>query len=184
MPAIQFTTTAADTTITAGACYRYPLGRDHFKTRMMDAISTAVDNDKLTLSHNGRDTVGSAMRQNQFTDWLQTVFELFYEDITEESPRKCLAEKFKDSVEQGESNFLTHDELGSDCALDIEDGDIDNACQKLDAFLVWAYEDCQTNGSHLLTKLRHRCNRINVIREEIAERDFITGETIINDYSV
>ena len=187
MPAIQYTTTAADTTITAGACYRYPLGRDHFKTRMMDAISTAVDNDKLTLSHNGRDTVGSAMRQNQFTDWLQTVFELFYEDITEESPRKCLAEKFKDSVEQGEtgaSNFLTHDELGSDCALDIEDGDIDNACQKLDAFLVWAYEDCQTNGSHLLTKLRRRCNRINVIREEIAERDFITGGTIINDYTV
>ena len=102
-----YTTTTADTTITAGACYRYPLGRDHFRTRMMEAISTAVDNDKLTLSHNGRDTVGSAMRQNQFTEWLQTVFELFYEDITEESPRKCLAEKFKD-VEQGEtgaSNF-------------------------------------------------------------------------------
>ena len=194
MPAtIQYTTTApyttttADTTITAGACYRYPLGRDHFRTRMMEAISTAVDNDKLTLSHNGRDTVGSAMRQNQFTEWLQTVFELFYEDITEESPRKCLAEKFKDSVEQGEtgaSNFLTHDELGSDCALDIEDEDIDNACQKLDAFFVWAYEDCQTAGSQLLSKLRHRCERINDIREYIAEKDYITGETIINDYSV
>ena len=158
------------------SCYRYPLGRDHFKDRMMDAISTAVDNDKLTLSHNGRDTIGSAMRQEQFTDWLQTVFELFYEDITEESPRKCLAEKFKDSVEQGEtgliaSYFLSNDELGSDCALDIEDGDIENACQKLDAFFVWAYEDCETAGGQLLSKLRFRCNRINEIRTEIADRE-------------
>ena len=158
------------------ACYRYPLGRDHFKTRMIEAISTAVDNDKLTLSHNGRDTVGSAMRQDQFTEWLQTVFNLFYDDITEESPRKCLAEKFKDSLEEGEfgliaSHFLSNDELGSDCALDIEDGDIDNACQKLDAFLVWAYEDCQTEGSHVLSKLRHRCERINDIRKEIADRE-------------
>ena len=87
-----------------------------------------------------------------------------------------MAEKFKDGVEQGEtglitSRFLSDTELGSGCALDIEDGDIDNACQKLDDFFVWAYEDCQTNGSLLLTKLRHRCNRINVIRKEIADRE-------------
>ena len=93
-------------------------------------------------------------------------------------PWKCLAEKFKDSVEQGEtgliaSNFFTHDELGSDCALDIEDGDIDNAWQKLDDFFVWAYEDCQTEGSQVLSKLRFRCDRINDIREEIADRVFI-----------
>ena len=164
------------------ACYRYPLGREHFITRVMEAISTAAYNDKLTLSHNGRDTIGSAMRLDQFINWLRGVFELFYEDITEESPRKCLAEKFKDSVEQGEtgaSNFLTHDELGSDCALDIEDGDIDNACQKLDTFFVLAYEDCRTEGSQVLSKLRFRCDRINEIREEIADRDFYTGETII-----
>ena len=158
------------------SCYRYPLGRDHFRTRIVEAISTAVDNDKLTLSHNGRDTIGSAMRRDQFIEWLQTVFNLFYHDITEESPRKCLAEKFKDSVEQGEtgliaSYFLSNDELGSDCALDIEDGDIDNACQKLDAFFVWAYEDCQTEGSQVLSKLRHRCERINDIRKEIADRE-------------
>merc|ERR1712131_155328 len=86
--------------------------------------SSAVANDKLSLSHNGRDTAGSAMRQKQFTEWLQNVFDRFYEDITEENPRKCLAEKFKDK-------------LGSDCALDIEDGDIDNACWKLNDFFVW-----------------------------------------------
>ena len=142
----------------------------------MEAISSAVDNDKITLSHNGRDTNGSVMRQKQFTDWLQTIFELFYEDITEENPRKCLEQKFKDSVEQGEtgliaSHFLSNDELGSDCALDIEDGDIDNACQKLETFLTWAYEDCQTGGANLLSKLKSRCERINEIRNEIADRE-------------
>ena len=141
---------------------------------MMQAISSAVDNDKITLSHNGRDTIGSAMRQNQFTDWLQTIFELFYEDITEENPRKCLEEKFKDTVAGGSPAphmFLSDYELGSDCALDIEDGDIDNACQKLETFLTWAYEDCQTGGANLLSKLKSRCERINEIRDEIADRE-------------
>ena len=141
---------------------------------MMQAISSAVDNDKITLSHNGRDTIGSAMRQNQFTDWLQTIFELFYEDITDENPRKCLEEKFKDTVAGGgpaPHTFLSDYELGSDCALDIEDGDIDNACQKLETFLTWAYEDCQTGGANLLSKLKSRCERINEIRDEIADRE-------------
>lgn len=158
------------------SCYRYPLGRETFKTRMENALSSAVANDKLSLSHNGRDTIGSAMRQKQFTEWLQNVFDRFYEDITEENPRKCLAEKFKDSLQQGESgliasHFLSKDKLGSDCALDIEDGDIDNACWKLNDFFVWAYEDCGTEGSNLLLRLGTRCDRINEIRQEIADRE-------------
>ena len=158
------------------SCYRYPLGRETFRTRMMTALSSAVANDRLSLSHNGQDTAGSAMRQTQFTTWLQNVFDLFYEDITAEDPRECLAEKFKDSVEQGEtgliaSHFLSNDELGSDCALDIEDGNIDDACEKLQSFFKWAYADCKTGGTGVLSRLEARCERINEIRQTIADRE-------------
>ena len=138
----------------------------------MTALSSAVANDRLSLSHNGQDTNGSAMRQTQFTTWLQNVFDLFYEDITAEDPRECLAEKFKvtEDLEQGDY-FLTSDELGMDCALDVGVGNIDDACAELQSFFEWAYADCKTGGSSVLARLEARCNRINEIRQIIADRD-------------
>ena len=108
---------------------------------------------------------------------LTKVFDNFYSDIiqSEARSRKCVTEKFKDSAEEAtnsnSNHFLSQKELGSDCALDIGKGNIDNACQKLDAFLVWAYEDCNTKGEKLLEQLRSKCNKINEIRNMIADKE-------------
>ena len=65
---------------------------------------------------------------------------------------------------------LSKDELGLDCALDIANGDIDNACAKLKTFFEWVYDDCRTEGDGIIERLEFRCNRINEIKAEYAEK--------------
>ena len=153
------TTTTDYTTPWDDSCHRHHAGHDEFYTQVTQAIYEAVQSE--------RDAgLFSAARNDHFSVWLWQIFDIYNEDVTdEENPRKCLLEKVGDSP-----GDLTKDELGSDCALDIANGDIDNACAKLKSFFEWVYGDCKTEGVKILERLEFRCNRINAIKAEIAEK--------------
>jgi hypothetical protein len=153
------TTTTDFTTQWDNSCYRHHGDHDEFKLQVVRGIQNAVQGELYAgLIHESR--------RYHFNLWLTNLFNIYHDDITdEEKPRKCLLDKVGDSP-----GDLTMDELGSDCALDIENGSIENACSQLKSFFEWAYADCKTEGNRILERLTYRCNRINEIKTEYAAK--------------
>ena len=153
------TTTTDFTTAWDNSCFRHHAGHNEFRRQVRDGITSAVESE-ITAG------LVSEPRRQSFAIWLFQIFDIYHDDITdEENPRKCILDKMGDSP-----GDLTKDELGSDCALDIANGDIDNACTKLKSFLEWVYGDCRTGGENVLERLEFRCDRINQIKAEYAEK--------------
>lgn len=154
------TTTTDYTTPSDNSCWRNHAGHDEFYNQVKNAITIAVEREEYA------GLFGSS-REFHFKSWLISVLDIYHEDVTDaQNPRKCLLEKVGDSP-----GDLTKDELGGDCALDIQYGGIDNACAKLKSFLEWVYGDCQTGGVNILQRLEFRCSRINAIKAEIAAKN-------------
>ena len=153
------TTTTDFTTAWDNSCFRHHAGHNEFRWQVEQGIFAAIESE-ITAG------IVSEPRRAHFGIWLAKIFEIYHDDITdEENPRKCLLDKMGDSP-----GDLSKDVLGSDCALDIANGNIDNACANLKFFFEWVYGDCKTEGEKILDRLEFRCNRINEIKEEIAAK--------------
>jgi hypothetical protein len=137
---------------------------DQFKTQIHSALSAAVDNDSENLK---------SKEVGRFKRWLQQSFDKLHMSVSKATPRTCLRGKFTPDS----PGNLSKEILGSDCGLDIELGDIHNACSKLQSYFAWAYEDCTfskgygrphkaKSGRGALARLEHRCNKINQIRSK------------------
>ena len=153
------TTTTDFTTAWDNSCFRHHAGHWEFRRQVIDGIAAAVESE-ITGG------LVSEPRRQSFGIWLFKIFDKYHDDITdEENPRQCLLDKMGDSP-----GDLSKDDLGLDCALDIADGDIDNACAKLKSFFEWVYDDCRTEGDGIIERLEFRCSRINDIKAEYAEK--------------
>ena len=151
-------TTTSTTTIYDNQCYHNDF--ELLRAVAKSGIDGAVANDNQTYSHS---THAGFRRQAQFSRWLKGIFDIFYYDVTDQlNPRKCL-------MGRAPENF-TKDVLGRDCAFDIANDNIKNACLQLKSFFEWVYDDCRTEGVKLLARLEFRCNRISQIRKKIANR--------------